>query len=76
VFPARAAQARYLQRLLSRQKWVVSRAARSLFKGIVTEFANSLYQKHGYMNDIHRPKISFANNGNVINQVAAPTKAR
>jgi hypothetical protein len=46
------------------------------FQGIVTEFANSLYQKHGYMNAIHPPKINLANTAHVINPVTAPTKAR
>jgi hypothetical protein len=29
--------------------------------GIVTEFAKSVYQKHGYMHTTPRPKINLAN---------------
>jgi hypothetical protein len=42
---------------------------------IVTGIAKGVYQKHGYMNPTLTPKISLANKANLINQVAAPTKA-
>jgi hypothetical protein len=42
---------------------------------IVTGIAKGVYQNHGYMNVTPTPKISLANKANLINQVAAPTKA-
>jgi len=46
-----------------------------IFSRIVTKSAKGVYQKHGYMNVNPTPKISLANKANLINQVAAPTKA-
>jgi len=42
---------------------------------IVTKSVKGVYQNPTYMNATLTPKISLANKANLINQVAAPTKA-